>query len=80
MMVMSFAISCGTGDGNVQSGDNPSADKNTGYASDELVGSYSLQLKESDLSKDPPPELAGAVGGWTDLALSRNQLSVSTRP
>jgi hypothetical protein len=61
-LVALLVVACGPGDV-----DEPRSQQaaDVGEAPDELVGSYSLNLKRNDLPEDPPPELSGGVGGWT---------------
>jgi hypothetical protein len=50
-----------------------------GEAPDELVGSYTLNLKRNDLPGHPPPELSGGVGGWTLKSLTLRPLGAQLR-
>ncbi len=42
-----------------------------GAATEELVGSYSMRLRRSDLPPDAPHELSGGIGGW-NLTISNS--------
>jgi len=64
VLMVLLVVACG--ESNVdEARSQQTVDESAGEAPDELVGSYSLNLKKNDLPEDPPPELSDGVGGWT---------------